>query len=81
MDSFRPYDSVEIFDVKSAYIGPGFIDMHLREDQESEIKPKVWKSSNIPGGDTRNREYKGKSFTALSDRKLRRINQGYQHAM
>jgi len=29
MDSFHPHDGTEVFDVKGAYIAPGFIDMHL----------------------------------------------------
>lgn len=29
MDSYRPPDGAEVFDVKGAYIAPGFIDMHL----------------------------------------------------
>ena len=29
MDSFHPHDVTEVFDVKGAYIAPGFIDMHL----------------------------------------------------
>ena len=29
MDSFHRYDGMRVFDVKGAYIAPGFIDMHL----------------------------------------------------